>query len=109
MDNLQGYRVPELSAQERAVLNEALTKQASNFLTLCEQLRFIYDVVWKIEDEDIKKDLTEKLEVAFNMAKKMNAKMTSYQRQYNDATGSRGNNLLPLDFTAERGRAREER
>ena len=109
MENLIGYKVPELTKEEREILNHSLTKDSSNYLTLCEQLRFIYDTVWLIENDEIRNDLTSKLEVAFNMAKKMNSKMMHYQRKYNDATGSKGNNLLPLEFTEERGRIRKER
>lgn len=109
MENLIGYRIPELSEEERKVLNESLRKDSSNYLTLCEQLRFIYDTVYIIENEEIKEELTRKLEVAFNMAKKMNSKLSQYQRKYNDPTGSKGNNLLPLDFTEERGEIRKNR
>lgn len=109
MENLIGYRIPELSEEERKALNESLRKDSSRYLTLCEQLRFIYDTVHIIENEEIKEDLTQKLEVALNMAKKMNSKLTQYQTKYNDPTGSKGNNLLTLDFSKERGDIRKNR
>ena len=109
MESLIGYREPELSEEERKELNRSLTRDSSNYLTLCEQLRFIYDTVHLIDNEEFKEDLTRKLEVAFNMAKKMNSKMTHYQRKYNDATGSKGNNLLQLEHTEARERLRKNR
>jgi hypothetical protein len=109
LQQLPGYIVAEKDKEIREAIFHSLTTQASNYLTICEQLRFIYDTVCQIPDKDIRNDLIEKLIDAFNMGKKMNARLARYKREYNDKTGSAGSNLLPLDYTEKRKHIRSNR
>lgn len=109
MKNFPGYVVAEQDPKVRRAVFESLTTCASRQLTICEQFRFIYDTVAQIKDEDIKKDLTEKIIDAFHMAKKMNSRLAHYKRKYIDKTGHRGKSLIRLQFTKEREKLRLER
>jgi len=55
-----------------------------NFRTICEVHREIYDIICEINDDDTKNLLQEKVEEAFNMAKKMDAKLRQYKFNYDD-------------------------
>lgn len=107
--NLPGYIQPELSKDERKALFESLTTDASAHLTICEQLRFIYDTVYYFPEGEIKDDLTEKLLRALLMGKKMNSRLQRYKRETGDKTGSAGSNLARLSNTAERKKLRKGR
>lgn len=110
MNRLPGYARPEIDIEKRKVLHEALTTGSSNYLTICEQLRFIYDTVDQLPDSEMKEDIVSKLEVAFDMGKKMNSRLAYYRKTYNsDRTGSKGSGLLLLDHTEERVRLRAAR
>lgn len=107
--NLPGFAQPPMSEEEREIILHAISKDASSRLTICEQIRFIYDTVLKIEDEAIKQDLTDKLIIAFNMGKKMNSRLAHYKRAYTDQGGRTGRNLLWLKQTKERKEIRANR
>lgn len=109
MRHLPGYIIAEKDPDIREAIRESLTKEASTYLTICEQLRFVYDTVEQIEDENIKRDLTEKLIDAFNMGKKMNSRLQRYKRETGSITGSAGSHLIPLDHTADRKYFRSKR
>lgn len=106
---LPGYITAEPNQKLRETLREALMTGASRHLTICEQLRFIYDTVYRLPEGEHKEDLTEKLVDALNMAKKMNSRLAKYKRQYNDPKGSAGSNLIVLEHTDERAAIRNER
>lgn len=108
--NLPGYVMQEGNEQTRYILGEALKSGASIYLTICEQLRFIYDAVLFIEDQQLKNNITEKLIDAFGMAKKMNSRLAYYKKKYNnDRSGSRGSNLIKLEYNKEREHLRNKR
>ncbi len=50
MRNLPGYIRAEKDRNIRKVVRKALTTGASRYLTICEQLRFIYDTVRQIPE-----------------------------------------------------------
>lgn len=54
------------------------------FRTICEVHREIYDLVYDLPDNKTKIAINEKLEEAFLMAKKMNAKLRQYKHNYDD-------------------------
>lgn len=106
--NLPGYTQPVLTEEDFMAAYESLTTDAAHRLTLCEQLRFIYDVVDKLEDQNVKQDLTDKLVIALNMAKKMNSRLAHYKRNY-PKEGNGGKNLPLLKDTDERKQIRQTR
>jgi hypothetical protein len=54
------------------------------FRTICEVHREIYDLIHLLPDSEQKNQIEEKLEEAFLMAKKMNAKLRQYKNNYDD-------------------------
>lgn len=109
MKNLPGYVRAENDTAIRNAIRESLSKEGSSYLTICEQMRFMYDTIIQIKDEDIKNDLLEKLIDAFNMGKKMNARLAKYKADTNDKTGSAGSHLIKLNHTELRKKLRRER
>ena len=109
MTQLPGFTVPDMEPEDRRAALESLTKDASSRLTICEQLRFVYDTVYLLPDGEIRQDLTNKLVVAFGMGKKMNSRLAHYKRKYEDESGRTGKSLLHLGHTEERKRMREVR
>lgn len=109
MKNLLGFIQPEIPEEDAEAILESIKFESSDYLTLCEQLRFIYDVVLQVPDPEIVADLESKIVVAFWMAKKMNSRLAHYQRSTGDPTGSKGNNLLRLGNFRKRGKQRKAR
>ena len=107
--NLPGYAQPERDLETRQALWGSLTSEASRFLTICEQLRFIYDDVYQLPESKLKDDISEKLIEALNMGKKMNSRLHHYKRLHDDRTGSGGSHLLRLRKTDERRELRRQR
>lgn len=108
MDDNQMIRA-ETDPETRKIVRESLTTDAGEFLTICEQLRFIYDLVHGIEDETLREEITERLVDAFQMGKKMNSRLARYKRETGDPTGSRGSNLIKLKDVAQRKELRRNR
>ena len=92
-----------MTQEEYAVNLESLTRGAGEYLTICEQLRMIYDDVY---GTDLEETLTPKLVEAFNMGKKMNSRLAHYKRLHGDKSGSAGSNLVRLKDTEERKQMR---
>jgi hypothetical protein len=114
MIQMPGFVLPVERTKKLQQLEESLTIGASRILTLCELLRFIYDSVAQIEDEEIKADLTSKLLIAMNMAKKMDKRLGYYRKQglilaHVSGMGNQGTNLIKLLSTKRRRRLRIER
>lgn len=107
--NYPGFVRAENDPETRRVVRESLTTDAGDYLTVCEQLRFVYDAVHEIDNEDLREEITERLVDAFHMGKKMNARLAKYKRETGAQTGSAGSNLIKLRFTNERKKLRSER
>lgn len=58
--------------------------KTQKFRTICEVHREIYDLIYDLPETTIKSQVEEKLEEAFLMAKKMNAKLRQYKHNYDD-------------------------
>lgn len=58
--------------------------KSQKFRTICEVHREIYDLIYELPDSERKNQIEEKLEEAFLMAKKMNAKLRQYKNNYDD-------------------------
>lgn len=106
-----GYVQAEDDEQQRLNIRESLTTGASDYLTICEQLRFLYDYIHGLElPKDDEENITELIIDAFNMGKKMNSRLAYYKKKYNnDFSGSKGAHLKRLKLTEKRRKMREER
>jgi len=61
------------------------TDKIQKFRTICEVHREIYDLIYdNMPPGQTKEDIENKLEEAFLMAKKMNAKLRQYKNNYDD-------------------------
>lgn len=60
------------------------SNKIQKFRTICEVHREIYDIMQQFPDSPEKQDIENKLEEAFLMAKKMNAKLRQYKFNYDD-------------------------
>ena len=62
-----------------------LTDKVNKERTICEVHREIYDIVFDhMEDGTVRNDLEAKIEEAFIMAKKMDARLRYYAKNYDD-------------------------
>lgn len=88
---------------------ESLTKGANNKKAICETLRMIYDEVWfKIPKEE-RGEVTELLVDALIMAKKMQHRLSYYQKTYKDNTGNKAKDIIGLTGVRARAKMRQER
>lgn len=61
------------------------TDKTQKFRTICEVHRELYDLIYdNMPDGQVKQNIENKLEEAFLMAKKMNAKLRQYKHNYDD-------------------------
>lgn len=109
MDKLKGYQRAIDDEKERDIIKRAMILDASNKLTLCEQIRFAYDLVYRLPDGELREELTEQLIDIFGTAKKMNARLAHYKRHYGGETGNSGKNVKLLIDTSSRKRIRSSR
>ena len=109
MDKVSGY-IPMITRQStRNRIKKNLSSAAGKGLGVCELLRFIYDEVYKIEDEQIKHNLEEMLIDAMGMVKKMSDRLVYYKATYQDTTGHSGSNIPKLNDVYKRKQKRIER
>lgn len=109
MDNLPGHQFAILDKSERKIIFDAMNVDASNKLTICEQIRFAYDWVTLLPEGDIRTGITEQLIDIFGTGKKMNARLAHYKRHFGGETGNSGKNLKVLVDTEKRKRIRRRR
>jgi hypothetical protein len=109
MSDGYGYEFAIKDKKIRRIILENLAKETHGNLTICEQIRFVFDTVFLMPDGEIKKDLTEKLIDVFGTAKKMNSRLAHYKRKYKDTTGNAGRNIIYLKHRRARQRMRKER
>lgn len=107
--NMPGYVVAEKDPKRREYLRNTISTQASRHLTICEQLRFVYDDVAQLPKGELRDSLTEKLIDAINMGKKMNLRLVQYKKEAGKDSGSGGAHLISLDHTQKRKKLRGER
>jgi hypothetical protein len=84
---------PPVNTNDRQAIKNSLIRESNRELTICEQLRRVYDSVDSIKNQKLKKEITEKLVDAFLMAKKMGERLTYYYEKYHDETGRQGENI----------------
>ena len=106
---MPGYVKSITNQEERDMLLGSVTSQAGKRLTICEQIRFIYDSVAQMEDGELKDDITEKLIDAIAMGKKMNSRLRILTRKYVDPNGHHGQSLIKLNNNLLRKKMRAQR
>ena len=84
----------------REGVKESLMKEANRDLGICEQIRQVYDSVYKMPNGELKEEITEKLVDALIMAKKMGDRLTYYYKKTHDTSGHLGSKLTPVDKKA---------
>jgi len=109
MKNTYGYEFAFKDKDLRKIILVNLAKETHRYLTICEQLRFAYDIVHGMPDGEIKQRLTDTLIDAFGMAKKMNSRLNYYKRHYKDKSGNAGKNIIYLKHQRARSQMRKER
>jgi len=95
--------------KERRLARRQLTTGANFFRSICEVLREVYDLVYTLEDADIRDKMTELLIDATVMAKKMDNRLGYYKKTYNDTTGKGGTGLQRLHDSGNRLAFRRKR
>lgn len=81
----------------REGVRESLMRGVNKDLGICEQIRQVYDSVYKMPNGELKEEITEKLVDALIMAKKMGDRLTYYYKKTHDTTGHLGTTLKPVD------------
>lgn len=89
MNVLQSMRIID---REAVKIN--LITGVNRQLGICEQLRIIYDSVYKLPDGELKNKITDGLVDAMIMAKKMGDRLLYYHDLTHDETGHEGRNLV---------------
>jgi ABC-type Na+ transport system ATPase subunit NatA len=104
-----GFAILEKDPIDKEIVFQSLSFEVSKRLTLCEELRFIFDAVNQIQDLEIKQTITEQLIDAMIMAKKMDSRLGEYRKAEQRKPGHRGRNLLKLEGFKERIAFRQNR
>ena len=97
------------TAIDRNSAENSLKYLCCKYLSICEEMRRIYDIIHDMPENDTKANITDLLITAFVMAKKMNSRLEYYRDKYNDNTGSAAGNLKPLEDYEERRAKRRAR
>src|SRR3990167_9961838 len=103
-------------SRSREMAKRSLFFETNNKKQICETLRLIYDEIEKLKDnsnfvdplgemEKIEK-ITEFLIDAMEMAKKMQYRLSYYQKTYKDNTGNKAINIIGLTGVKERSQMR---
>lgn len=77
--------------RQRKEAREGLTRGVNNKRNICETLRMICDEVYDMPENEIVMEL---LVDAYIMAKKMQDRLSYYQKAYKDNTGNKANRSL---------------
>lgn len=94
------------SLRERHIAKKSLITGTNNKKHICETLRLIYDEVHGIEDRE---RITELLIDAMVMAKKMQNRLSYYQKTYKDNTGNKAIDIIGLSGVRNRSKMRKAR
>ena len=106
----KGYIIVFEDEHIRARTRESLVRATGVLLGICEQIRFVYDTVEEADlSPKLKEKFTDQLIDAMIMAKKMQARLIYYRKNYDDRTGSNRTNLPRLQGNTARMRMRKAR
>jgi hypothetical protein len=94
---------------DREEARDILMYHANNKKHLCETLRMVYDYVYELPDSQEKTDMTELLIDAMLMGKKMQDRLSYYQKTYKDNTGNKAEHIIGLTGVRNRAKMRHER
>lgn len=83
-------------AVTRAWYEQQLKYHTNNKKHICETIRMIYDYVYELPDGQTKTAMTELLIDAIMMAKKMQDRLSYYQKTYEDNTGNKAESIVGL-------------
>ena len=90
----------------RRYAKKNLITGTNNKKHICETLRLIYDEIHDLPDNE---DVTELLVDALIMAKKMQERLSYYQKTYNDNTGNKAEDIIGLAGCRNRSKMRKAR
>lgn len=108
MNITPGYTRLVTDEELRKVLKESLSREAHDRLTVCEQLRFLYDMALQIPEADLREIMIDQLVDAIKMVKSMNSKLSWYREQmYGRKSATK--KLTKLHETKERLAMRKSR
>ena len=99
----------------RAKARKDLIQGTNNKRNICETLRLVYDEIYEIEvdgQEDIFESLKKVEDLlidAMVMAKKMQNRLSYYQKKYKDNTGNKASSIVGLTGVNARSRMRKLR
>ena len=94
---------------DREWYKDQLIHHTNNKKHICETIRMIYDYVHELPDSEVKSEMTELLIDAFTMGKKMQDRLSYYQKTYQDNTGNKAYNIIGLTGVRARSRMRKAR
>ena len=92
--------------RDRRFARKSLIQGTNNRKHICETLRLIYDEVHDTPDNEC---ITELLIDAMGMAKKMQDRLSYYQKTYRDNTGGKAIDIIGLTGVRNRSRMRKLR
>lgn len=94
------------SVKERHYAKKSLITGTNNKKHICETLRLIYDEIHGLEGSEV---ITELLVDAMVMAKKMQNRLSYYQKTYKDNTGNKAIDIIGLAGCRNRNKMRKAR
>lgn len=94
------------SVRERYIARKSLINSTNNKKHICETLRLIYDEIHDLPDNE---KITELMVDAMVMAKKMQNRLSYYQKAYNDNTGNKAIDIIGLAGCRNRSKMRKTR
>lgn len=92
--------------RQRHYARKSLITGTNNKKHICETLRFIYD---EIHDAPDNEKIVELLVDAMVMAKKMQERLSYYQKTYKDNTGNKASDIIGLAGCRKRSKIRKAR
>lgn len=92
--------------RERHIARKSLITGTNNKKHICETLRLVYDEIHNLPDNE---QITELLIDAMVMAKKMQNRLSYYQKKYKDNTGNKAIDIIGLAGCRNRSKMRKVR
>lgn len=92
--------------RQRHFAKKSLITGTNNKKHICETLRLVYDEIHDMPDNE---KITELLIDAMIMAKKMQNRLSYYQKTYNDNTGNKAVDIVGLSGVRARNKMRKAR
>jgi len=71
-----------MKKRKKESIRNSVLNTTAKLRTVCEVHREMWDIIDQLEDVDIKKQLRDRIIVAYDMGKRMNAKLKSYKKDW---------------------------